>query len=366
MFNLSWSLYNKSIYDLLKDSDRKYEESSSTYEGRQMDEKKEYTTDEIIQLAKEHLSEEEINRIFELEKNKTVSASQSEIDQLRSEIKSARRQGLSEGRTFGNYEGAYKSIFSHLGQVQHNKQKDSNFKDQIDWDLMNMSDVKNIEYIPARNYGELNERLFGMWETGDNRIDKTVFNSKDEYTDMKNSKKHNQQFAEKEKVEMDKLKPQIFDLQKQIDSLQDVENSEEYQNLDKKQTELRETLEKFKLDTSVKNYNPIKISDVKSKLNLTKKPETTQQVIDESSAIQKEVEKDMDLPEDGKEIEKQIKELKKKKQKIKNDAKKIKDKIIKQHKDAMNKYETHQQKFKKYQDDVKFWDDALKDIKKHI
>ena len=305
MFNLSWSLYNKSIYDFLKDSNRKYEESPS-YEGRQMDEKKDYTTDEIIQLAKEHLSEEEINRVFELEKNKTVSASQSEIDKLRSEIKSARRQGLSEGRTFGNYEGAYKSIFPHIGQVQHHTQSDENFKDQIDWDLMNMIDVKNIEYIPARNYEEFNEKLFGMWETGDNRIDKTIFNLKDEYTSKINNKKFNQQFAEKEKGEMNKLKPQIFDLQKQIDSLQNVEHSEEYKDLDKKQSVLRETLEKIKFNTSVQTYNPYKINDVKSKLNLAKKPETTQQVIDESSAIEKEVEKDLDLPEDGKEIEKQI------------------------------------------------------------
>ena len=134
-----------------------------------------------------------------------------------------------------------------------------------------MKDVKNIEYIPARNYEEFNERLFGMWETGDNRIDKTVFNSKDEYTGMKNSKKQSQQFVETEDEKMNKLRPQIFDLQKQIDSLQNVEHSEEYKDLDKKQSEPRETLEKIKFNTSVQTYNPYKINDVKSKLNLAKK-----------------------------------------------------------------------------------------------
>eukprot|EP01080_Neovahlkampfia_damariscottae_P013140 gene13140-8874_t len=235
-----------------------------------------------------------------------------------------------------------------------------------------------------------------MWETGDNRIDKTVFNPKDEYTGMINSKRHNEQFAVSEKVKMDKLRPQIYELQEKMDNLQNVEKSEEYQDLDKKQNELETQLNEIKFQLSLNNYDPVKQKDAEWKIQqqldeirfpdeksspskkkgkktptkgkqtpvIIKKPQTEKELIKKLADVQREIEKNRPLTEEEENIQKHIDELKKKKEKITKKANKMKEQILEQHKDAMNKYKTHQQKSKKYQDDVTFWDDAIERHKK--
>ena len=390
MFNLyNWNLYGKSAFDYLKNSNSTSETQLSSQEPSNESNKK-YSKEELRELAKRDLTDEEIYQMFELEKNKTVKASQQEINQLRSDINLAKLEALQEGRRFGNYEGAYKAIYPNIGLLQQQRESDIKFRSKIDDTLLNLDNLKNISQINAKNYDELEDKIVEMSSNEDERVDKSFFNQQNSYAIYNEREEIILNNIEREKQNQDNLTLQIAKTEESISKYDNlinaVKNTENFKELTKKENELKENLDNIKLQISILEYDPYKlnkeldvlivkeenikknspikakkegtpkkksssknVTSVKKTKTTVKLPPNLQKIMKDQAEIGRQLEKSRPLTEEEKEINNELKELEKQKYNLSNEyinKKKIEEKKLNKLTNELNEININLSKYK--------------------
>ena len=136
---LRWNLYDKSIYDFLKEKDK-----TQTQQTNQP-----MTTEQLLQQLDEQLTEEEKYELVGVYKSKEIKAQNEELKRVKKEAETAKIEGLLEGRQFGNYEGIYKMTKPYIGKHIYHKENPEKKKDDA---LLQLDNLMNIKTIDAFNY----------------------------------------------------------------------------------------------------------------------------------------------------------------------------------------------------------------------
>ena len=166
MFSLNWNLYNKSVYDFLKEKDENEILMTETQQP--------LNKEQLIQQLEEQLTEEEKYELAGVYKSKDIKVQNDELKRVKKEAETAKLEGLLEGRQFGNYEGIYKMIRPHIGKVPHHKENIQNKRDDT---LLQLDNLINIKIIDAFDYEDMEKHLIDMaLDVDEKSVDGTFFN----------------------------------------------------------------------------------------------------------------------------------------------------------------------------------------------
>jgi len=372
MFNLyNWSLYGKSPYDYLKQQ-KSGNDKEIIYETVQ----KELTNEELIELLQKQIPKNEQEAYMKNMNSKQLEVAINEINKLREENLRSKTEGLIEGRTFGQYEGAYKTLYPHLAREQHPREHDDTFLGKVDKSLFELDTIKNIEIINAKNYKELETDIITKAVEGHDSIDKKFFKS-DTYKKYDKDIKKLELQIETQLLQNTKINNEIVEVLTNINNLKDEELNI-INNKNKSETYLKIIDEESKLNVELKNIKnklPTEeefkktqklfkeeekknMSILNKKSSLPKKkvqkkpPIDVQMVIKEKSELARKMDVITGNSEKIKEIEKQLKDLEKKKNNL---TKVIKDNII-----------VEEKKYKLLEKDSKKSTSKIEEIKKEV